>query len=283
MSGNSMIKYDEEVLEKLKRAELNILDDFIKTCEKHDIQYFMVWGTAIGTVRHKGFIPWDDDIDVGMLRTDYDKFVSVVKKELGDRYKLTTPLTEKGFAGTVIKLQRKGTKFVPYISRTMKCDLCLHIDIFIYDNMDDNVERAKKKIKITRHIARVIFLCGSPYPIIKNKGIIGILLKSIYFILHYILKILHVSPARLYQRFESISKSANDEKTGKLTSYQSLAAFTNAVTMEDIFPLRDMEFEDLIVKLPNHYDKILRQTYGDYMKLPKEEDRVNHCAYLIDF
>ena len=64
-------QYDEETLQKLKTAELNILKDFIAVCEKHNLKYFMCWGTAIGAVRHGGFIPWDDDIDVGMLREDY--------------------------------------------------------------------------------------------------------------------------------------------------------------------------------------------------------------------
>lgn len=283
MATNLAKQYDEEELKKLKKAEVNILYDFIQVCEKHNINYFLAWGTAIGAVRHHGFIPWDDDIDVGMLREDYDKFVAVVEQEMGANYKLTTPVTEKGYAGTVAKLQRKGTKFVPYISRTMKCDLCLHIDLFIYDNMDNDVEAARKNIKKTRHIAHVIFLCGSPYPVIKIKGIKGAMAKTACFMAHYIFKLLHVSMEKQYEKFEQISKSSNHKETAKLTSYQSLAAFTNSVTREDIFPLKDIEFEDLIVKIPNQYDKMLRQTYGDYMQLPKEEDRVNHGAYVIDF
>ncbi len=283
MAANLAKQYDKEELEKLKKAELNILYDFIQVCEKHDINYFLVWGTAIGAVRHQGFIPWDDDIDIGMLREDYDKFTAVVGQELGDRYKLTTPVTEKGYAGTVAKLQRKGTKFVPYISRTMKCDLCLHIDLFIYDNMDNDVEAARKNIRKTRRIAHIIFLCGSPYPLIKIKGIKGALAKAACFMAHYIFKLFRVSTAKQYLKFEKISTSSNHKNTAKMTSYQSLAAFTNAVSIEDIFPLKDIQFEDLTVKIPNHYDKMLRQTYGNYMELPKEEDRVNHGAYLIDF
>lgn len=279
-----MKQYDKEELDKLKKAELNILYDFIQVCEKYHLNYFLIWGTAIGAVRHGGFIPWDDDIDVGMLREDYNRFLEVWEQELGDRYYFTTPVTMKGYAGMIPKLQRKGTTFIPNASRTMKCELCMHIDIFIYDNMDDDELIAKKKIKATRRLAHIVFLCGSPYPIITMKGLIGVCAKVACFFVHYMFRFLHISPAKLYQRFEAISVSANDKDTKEITTYQSVAAFRNSITREDIFPLQDIQFEDLTVKIPNHNDKILRQAYkGDYMTLPKEEDRVNHGAYKIDF
>lgn len=276
-------QYSKEQLEKIKKAELNILYDFIQVCEKYELNYFLVWGTALGAARHQGFIPWDDDLDVGMMREDYNIFAAVVGRELGERYKLSTPLTEKGYASTVVKLQRKGTKFVPYVSRTMDCDLCLHIDLFIYDNMDDRVRTAKRKIWLARRISQVEFLCGSPYPIIKVKGLAGILAKVTCFAAHYIFRFLRVPTAGLYRWFEQVSTSANYKNTKKVTSYQGMDAFGNAVHKRDIFPLRDMQFEDLVVKMPHNYDKMLRLTYGDYRKLPKKQDRVNHAAYVLDF
>lgn len=72
--------YEKTVLEKLHRVQIEILNDFIMVCEKYDLTYFAIYGTAIGAVRHHGFIPWDDDIDVGMLRKDYEKFCGIFPK-----------------------------------------------------------------------------------------------------------------------------------------------------------------------------------------------------------
>ncbi len=276
-------QYDKDTLEKLKRAELHILKDFIAVCEKYDLKYFICWGTAIGAVRHQGFIPWDDDIDVGMLREDYEKFAKIAKKEMSDHYYVTTPKTMKNYASGVIKVQRLGTKFVPEFSRTMKCRLCLHIDIFVFDNADEDEELLKKKIHKVRTISKILFLCGSPYPEVPMKGVIGKIAKAICFMAHYVFKITHLSIRWLYEKMEKISKSANDKDTGSVICYNCLKPMQSKMKMEDLFPLAEMEFEGIKVKLPGNYDKYLTNYYGNYMELPPEDKRVNHVAYIVDF
>ncbi|MFR4008009.1 MAG: phosphorylcholine transferase LicD [Christensenellales bacterium] len=81
-------EYDPQVLKRVQETELEILSDFIDLCERHQIDYFGVGGTAIGAIRHQGFIPWDDDIDIGFLRKDYDRFLLLAKEELSDKYEL---------------------------------------------------------------------------------------------------------------------------------------------------------------------------------------------------
>ena len=80
---NTSKAYEPAILEKLHQVQLQILADFIEVCDKYELPYFVVYGTAIGAVRHHGFIPWDDDIDVAMLRGDYDKFCKCFKKSWG--------------------------------------------------------------------------------------------------------------------------------------------------------------------------------------------------------
>lgn len=280
-----MIKqYDEETLAKLKKAELHILKDFIAVCEKHNLQYFVCFGTALGAVRHKGFIPWDDDIDVGMLRDDYEKFVRIAKKEMSDHYYITTPKTMKNYASGVIKVQRLGTKFIPEFSKTMKCSLCLHIDIFVYDNKDEDENIVKKNIKKARNLSKMLFLCGSPYPEIPIKGIVGNAAKIACFVLHYVFRVLRLSPARLYSKMEKISKSSNYKDTESVICYSSVYPLKSDMKKEDLFPLVKMDFEDIKVCLPAAYDKYLAKCYGnDYMQIPPMEKRVNHAAYIVDF
>ena len=88
-------EYEPEILNKLHELQLEMLQDLQTICEKYNLQYFAVFGTALGAVRHKGFIPWDDDIDVGMLRKDYEVFIQVVEKEIGDKYQIMTPEVDK--------------------------------------------------------------------------------------------------------------------------------------------------------------------------------------------
>ena len=107
---NRSESYEPEILDKLHSVHLQILRDFIQVCKKYNLNYFVVYGTAIGAVRHSGFIPWDDDVDVAMLREDYEKFIKVFSKELGGQYNLLTPERDGRYGCTVTHLQRKGTK-----------------------------------------------------------------------------------------------------------------------------------------------------------------------------
>ena len=84
-------QYEPEVLKKLQQEELVVLKEFVRICNKYDISYFAVFGTNIGIIRHHGFIPWDDDMDFGMLRDDYEKFLKVAPSEIGDHFGLAGP------------------------------------------------------------------------------------------------------------------------------------------------------------------------------------------------
>ena len=86
-----MAEYSPEVLKQLQNVEVDMLEIFVRICEKYDIKYFAIYGTAIGCIRHQGFIPWDDDIDVGMLWEDYKKLRAVPKEEWGDSVILCDP------------------------------------------------------------------------------------------------------------------------------------------------------------------------------------------------
>lgn len=276
-------EYEPEVLKRIQNTQLEILEAFIGVCEKYKLTYFMLGGTGIGVVRHGGFIPWDDDIDVAMPREDYDKFLKYYNKEIGDKYRILTPLVDPQYACNVTHLQKKGTKFVPYVSRKMKCELCIDIDIFALDHMPDDLKKRKSQLKKTWILNKLIFLCGTPKPIIPLTGVKKILAALICFVTHYILKVLHISPQFLYRKLLKEATRYNNISTKYINAFEVTMSNRAYISKNELYPLRKMKFEHLMVNMPNQYDVYLRRLFGDYMQVPPPEKRVNHCPYILDF
>jgi lipopolysaccharide cholinephosphotransferase len=105
------MRYDDETLRKMQLMELGILKEVDRVCREHDIAYFLDSGSALGAARHDGFIPWDDDIDVGMMRADYERFLSVAPEALGEQYVLSEPMTNAIHSAMFAKVWLRGTKF----------------------------------------------------------------------------------------------------------------------------------------------------------------------------
>lgn len=276
-------EYNPKILRRLQMAELNILKDFDRVCERNGIQYFLDWGCLIGAVRHKGFIPWDDDLDISMTRGEYEKFKKVYMTELSEDYFLATPILHKGYCSIVTKLMRKNTKFVPNFSKEMKCDLGIHIDIFVWDNISDSKLGAMCQIAGTRLVSYLIFLCGSSNPEIQYTGVKKVVLNKICKVLHIILSKIPNSEKGLFRCFEHISKSENSKKTRYMVTFQTPNILKYALKAESLESFEKIEFEDFIAPVPNNYKEHLEQSYGDYMQLPPEDKRENHCADVIDF
>ena len=132
---SSYREYDKETLDKLHKVELSILDDFVKVCEKNDLTYFLIGGSLLGAVRHKGFIPWDDDIDIGMPRKDYDKFIEIGQKELGDKYYVDCFERNKDFYLPFVKIKLNGTVFDEEVAKCYPHHKGIFIDIFAFENV----------------------------------------------------------------------------------------------------------------------------------------------------
>ena len=279
-----MVKqYDDCTLKKLQAVEVSILKDVIKVCKKYNIEYFVMYGSLIGAIRHHGFIPWDDDVDISMFRDDYEKFVQLFDKELGKKYDLVTPLREKGYASAIVKVEKKGTTFISEYTKAMKCKQGIFIDIFVYDKVSADERQYRKQAKRTRFLSMMLFLVGSPNPEINIKGIKGTIAKIICKCMHYMFKICPGARTGIYKKFVNYSVKANHEKVSEYTSYQCIEIDECRIDINDVLPCNEVPFEDIKVNIPKNYDYILRKIYGDYMKLPPKEERINHAADIIDF
>lgn len=138
-------EYDPQVLKKLQRAEIEILKDFDALCGRHGIEYFVCGGTSLGGVRHGGFIPWDDDIDLGMTREHYDKFLQVAEKEYGDKYKMINPEIDPDFPVMITKWYRTGTVFRNQETVDLGLHIGIAIDLFCFDRVPDDVAGLRKQ------------------------------------------------------------------------------------------------------------------------------------------
>ena len=111
---------DAETLRKVHMVEKEILDEVVRVCDKNNISYFLMAGTLLGAVRHKGFIPWDDDIDVGMTYDNFKRFIEIAPRELNDKYFLQTWKNDNEYPFAAAKVRKKGTLFAEVAAKNTK-------------------------------------------------------------------------------------------------------------------------------------------------------------------
>ena len=107
-------------------------------CDKYHLEYFGIAGTGIGAVRHKGFIPWDDDIDIAMPRHDFDKFIKIIQKTMGDKYLVLNGKNYPGYPLMTTRLVKRGTVFAEKVMKDVDCPFGIFLDLYVLDNVSDN-------------------------------------------------------------------------------------------------------------------------------------------------
>jgi lipopolysaccharide cholinephosphotransferase len=276
---------NEEATKLLQKTQLEILKDFQALCDKHKIPYFASGGTAIGAIRHKGFIPWDDDIDICLLRRDYNKVIYYIRKELNDKYEIYDNKSVDGYVLVFAKMCKKGT----YIKEDGGFDTCvptgIFLDLFAYDKTTTNPKKRKKQIRDTWIWARLCVLSEYKYPQFP-KNLDGILLKVSKIgciAVHYVLRVLHLKKNFFYKQYLKAAMRYRNSKEELYTDFSYVDPEKLLCTREMIFPLRKMQFENIQINMLNGADKYLRSQFGDYMKLPPVEQRKTHNPRYIDF
>ncbi len=246
-----------------------------------DIPYFIYGGTAIGAIRHGGFIPWDDDIDVGMLRPDYERFLAEAPAATGEDFVVINGGTDSFFPARNANLALRDTLCVP--EEFDKCPFQYPSGIYVFDKASENLRTEKKQMRGTWLWARLAFLRATPRPHLFVKGWKRALVSTACHVAYGAMSLFHVSPKWIYRRWEHAARLAENEQTDLWADFTDQRSLDWSLTRDDIFPLCDVTFEGLTVKLYKEYDKLLRKGYGDYVELPPEEDRKNHYPSKLDF
>lgn len=270
----------KEQLRKMQLIELNILKEVRRVCEKNDIRYFLIGGTLIGAIRHKGFIPWDDDIDIGMSRADFDRFVEVCKTDLGPDFFLQTPETEEKNADyEIARVRLNGTACVQSFRKNTKTHNGFYVEVFPYDNLPKN--------KVTQ------FFYGKWFPFMKRicairMGYTPRPKKFIVFLIVYAAAFLsRIIPLKvLHKKMLNYHVKHNRKETDYVFLLSGAWGYAKEKHLRTtISEFTTVPFEDDFFPAPKDYDTFLREQYGDYMQMPKDIESCynKHRCLELDF
>lgn len=256
---------------ELQRKQFEILKDFVKICDKLDLTYYLVCGSALGTVKYGGFIPWDDDIDVAMPRGDYEIFIEKAKKLLPEHIFLQNYKTESRFPQIYSKLRDSNTTYIEKSASNLPIHHGVFIDIFPLDGYPKK-KYQQKVLEIKKRFFQSMLMSAFK---IDRKG----KSKILFFI--YSLFGIPTNTAKVVCMYEKcISKYCLDDSMfwcnhgnwqGKLEYAPKWQYGAGLMT----------SFEGLKVRIPVRYDDYLTQKYGDWRKDLPEKEQVGHHYYDV--
>lgn len=257
---------------QIQLSELEILKEFIRICEKYEIEYYLYAGTMLGAARHKGFIPWDDDIDVIVPRKSYNKLAEVAKNELSNNGRFEIVFPEK---------QKKPTfMFAKMFDKSIKLEAdngidstYLWIDIFQLDGLGDNAKNHKKNKKMLKRFFIKRF--SDQKPIEKNGKKKTTIHKVLAKIRHELYRF--VDYEKMVRKMEKQFQKYDYETSSLLCNNTWSSNEKDILKKEWVQYAVDVQFEGITAKVFNGYKEYLENRYGkDYMKLPPKEMRITH-------
>ena len=279
MSG----EYSPEILKKLQLCELEIFKDFKTVCDENNLAYFGFAGTGIGALRHGGFIPWDDDIDVAMPREDYDKMTKIFKERFSDKYTVVNAEEFKDFPVMNTHIIINDSLFVTTEERKLKYPKGIFLDIFPLDKTAPSEEFLKKQAYTAWLFSKLLILKHIPFPHIPYSGIKAKLAHIVTATAWFFLNLFCIPHKFLYKKAKSASCKYNDTDSDAYGFFCSTIVFAQTYSKDDIFPLRSISFEGIEMNFPNKLEKTLTNVFGDFMQLPPPEKRKNHMPDILEF
>ena len=262
-------------LNLIRKLELEILREVDKICKKYNIKYFLVGGSLLGAVRHNGFIPWDDDLDIGMLRRDYEKFRKVCLNELPAQYSYQSYKNEENSHYIFDKIRVKDTIFSTKFSSKFEIENGVFLDVLVYDKTS-NIEVIQKiHIALIRIWKRAINVKWVDYPR-KNLH---------YRLTKFLLPVMRKIPFSWFHFiFEKILKVFNNTNSYYLIDGVGMNLKKGAFPKKWFDVMEEIQFEDMKVPIPQNYHEYLVHWYGSsYMEIPVISQRLSgHEIYQLD-
>ena len=269
---------EQEYLDNIHRTLKEILDYVVGVCDSQGFTYFLAYGTALGAKRHKGFIPWDDDIDIALPRKDYDAFIRFMEKQENETYSIQYIHNEERYFLYFPKVRKTNTLFRESIVDGVYKDNGIFIDIFPLEYVDEkNVAKIPgkyKKLTLLKHFPRFI----ECRPFFKENS------SRIRYLSDCILSV----PFRLINRKKYItwlnrymSKDGTEETAAYIADYDTVLGL---VKRDVYFPPARLEFEGTMYNVPHKIDEYLTDQYGaDFMELPPKEQQITHAPIEVKY
>lgn len=251
---------------KIQQIALSSLKKFIEFCNTHNIQYCILGGTVLGAIRHKSFIPWDDDIDIGLPRNDYEKLISLAKIYPAP-YKIECMEISSLYVTPFIKIFDTRTIVTENLVRPLRRGVW--IDVFPLDGTFSSKIARGWHVKLTQHFVGAL--------VFKNKSIP----QSAYSKNTLLKRLLSLLPEKaLIQIIRQLSMLIKLDSAKYFVNMMGLYGNKESMEKKVLLEFSTMEFCGIILKSPKNPEKYLKNLYGDYKKLPPIESRVSHHDFL---
>lgn len=266
------------MLRRVQLTQLEIAREIKRVCEENDIRFFLLGGTYLGAVRHQGFIPWDDDMDLGMLRGEYEKFCRIAPEKLGPDYCLQTWYTEPNYGLPFGKVMKRGTVYLESKKSRRLQENGIYVDIFPFDSVPQDLQQRQK---LAKHLLRLYRLrlmkCGYKPWMEEEK----VLWHKRLGYLFYQFQALFCGKQALARDYDALAEAQPDTDTVSEQSGMAQPLYVRRAWCEDLV---NYTFEGEQFPAPRAYDEFLTIYYGDYMQLPPEDQRENrHQIVQVDF
>lgn len=266
ISENQQYHISEEELKQIQSIQQELIQEVARICKKCGIHFNMVGGTMLGAIRHQGYIPWDDDADIGFLRTEYEKFREACKSELDhEKYYMQDLRDTGGYRWGYGKLRRKNTEFIRLNQEFMPYEQGISIDLMPFDNVPDSY--IARRIHFFRcFLYRKIFWSEVGSRSEKNVWI------------RFLYKLLRMIPMKqIIKSYQHFIDSGQKKKT-------QLVRILTFPTPKGVYgyerrwytQIKPYPFGDMMLPGAKDYDGYLQVKYGEYMELPPEEKRKTH-------
>ena len=275
-------KYNDSDLNKLKKDMIFVIESLDALCKKYDINYFAIGGTMLGAVRHNGFIPWDDDVDLGMLLEDYEKFLAIPSEEFKDFGLYAPEKNPGGYFSMVTKYYYKDSRFTIKLAKESGIDnMGIFVEIFPFFDLPENnskIDLMYRRMELYKAMYSTLVVNKV---VVYDKGVKAVIKKVVKKLLLAMLHIFRWTPEKVARCYTDTARRYTDKDAKYVASFSDVFN----IQQKKIFKALDrVAFEDITMPIPKDYDLYLKRIYGDdYMTLPPEDKRWNQAAEYIRY
>ncbi len=282
-NDTKLAEQQDERLAQLHRVLLAMLKDFAVLCEGHNLRWFVAFGTALGAVRDKGFIPWDDDLDICMPREDLEKLVDIVRSDGSGKYSIMNSQVCEKYPMATTRLMLNGTTFEDAALQTMDFDSCIFLDLFPLDDLPDDQKLFRRQAWRAWLFNKLSIAKLVKSPHISGGGMRAIVLRAGTMAMRGFLNL----PGLRALDFNELSLREQTRFNGAQTQRVGFLCETDRFSCVydrcDLFPVRMVPFEDAMVPIAYRAEKLLESMYGDFMTPPPLDQRYEHYPDILDF